>query len=256
MKHYRNSPPPPRLFARLTLLAAVLVALTVTTPAMAQVDWVTAFDGKAHQQASCPSGITRTVGIPWFEISNLTTTTADAVISGSIWTNLIQRSGAPTDATSLSVNYQYLQEGGIGGVGVLATVTNGGEFSGTTVNLTDLKPGKRHWIRLYVTVNGKAYGIAYECFRTDFNETNFNRTLGHYGDIDHSDWAGGCYAFGGDRDAITACLCGARNRNDVWKRTGTLEPNGQAIDSRQTSDTIYKWIKPAAWRTSQGCTSS
>ncbi len=223
---------------------------------MAQVDWVTAFDGVASQQASCPSGITRTTGIPWFEISNLTTTAASVRIQGSNWANLINSSGAPADATSLTVQYQYLEEGDLGGVGMIETVTNGNGSSTQTVSLTGLKPGKRHWIKLYVTANSRVCDIAYDCFRTDFNETNFNRTLGHYGDIGHSDWAGGCYAFGGDRAATTACLCGARNRNNVWKRTGTLEPNGQSIDSRQTSDEIYKWIKPASWRTSQGCTSN
>ncbi len=224
---------------------------------MAQVDWVTAFDGKASQQASCPPGITRTAGNLSFQaISNLTTTTADVSLFGATLATLKRLSNAPSDATSLSVSYQYSQEGGSGGANSLATVNNVNSFSATTVNLTGLNPGKRHWIRLYVTFNGAVYEVAYECFRTDFNETNFNRALGHYGDIGHSDWAGGCYAFGGDRAAITACLCGARNRKNVWKRTGTLEPNGQSIDGRLTDDTIFKWIKPAAWRTSQGCTSN
>jgi len=97
--------------------------------------------------------------------------------------------------------------------------------------------------------------VSRRCFKTAIDTaTAFNRQLQYHAEIDL--YAGGCFAFGGTPAQVRACLCGARNRNNQWARTGTLEPNGQAIDSRQTDDTIYKWMLSSAERTRLGCTTN
>jgi len=96
------------------------------------------------------------------------------------------------------------------------------------------------------------------CFKTAPAVSALNRPIGDYGNDNWqgSGQSGGCFAFGGTPAQVRACLCGARNRQGQWAATGTLEPNGQSIDSRQTDDTIYKWTLPSRERVRLGCTTS
>jgi len=132
----------------------------------------------------------------------------------------------------------------VGGTRDLGTAGGGQSVPAATTTFSGLKPGTRH----AVVVRTPSTTIARRCFRTP---ADLNRALGWHDDVRR--FAGGCFAAGLTRAAERACLCGARNRNDQWARTGTVEPNGQSFDSRLSDDTIYKWILSAAERTRLGC---
>ncbi len=111
-------------------------------------------------------------------------------------------------------------------------------------SFTDLKAGTRYTAVISLGSDFSENVLARFCFKT---EPDLSRPLGHYGDINHSGQAGGCYAFAdlsgpSNRRKVQACLCGARNSSGQWARTDSGDG--------------YSYIMDAGWRQSVGCTTN
>ncbi len=107
-----------------------------------------------------------------------------------------------------------------------------------TTTVRNLTPNTSYTVEVLAatTVIGRS------CFRT---AVDLERPLAHYGDINHSGTASGCYAFvdlsdPSNRAKVQACQCGARNSSGQWART----------DSTEGFEYI---IKDADWRREVGC---
>ena len=102
-----------------------------------------------------------------------------------------------------------------------------------TTTVSSLTPNTRYTVE--VLAASKLIGKS--CFRTALDlEIPFGsgRAVGP-GDS----WSSGCFAFGGTRQQILACLCGARNSSGQWARTDSGDG--------------YTYIMDATWRQSVGC---
>ncbi len=148
--------------------------------------------------------------------------------------------------TSTSVNvrirvYEASQEV----VVPIATVLQGSSLATFNRTFNGLRSNTRHAADL---VAGDINNVLLTtCFRTGETPADLSRPLGQYGDINHGDWASGCYAFAdlkgpNYRKKVNACLCGARNSSDDWARTD--------------SEAGYEYISSPGYRITLGCTTN
>ncbi len=239
MKQYRNSPPPPPPLAK---LATFLLLTLLAAPSMAQVDWSILGDTGS---SACPSGQSeRNATIATFGAGSLK---KDSVQISTI--RLTYSSVAGYAGTNIGGGRTiYLEVKGPNGQRVGSPTTLGSvrispaeTVTAQTTIVSSLTPNTPYTVEVLAvrTLIGKS------CFRTAFD---LERPLAHYGDINHSGTASGCYAFvdlsdPSNRGKVQACQCGARNSSGQWART----------DSEDGYEYI---IQDADWRREVGCTTN
>ena len=128
----------------------------------------------------------------------------------------------------------------------IGTVTADTPLAPFTRTFTGLQSNARHAVDLVAGSNVNNV-LTTTCFRTGETPADMSRPLGHHADINHGDWASGCFAFAdrkgrNHRQKVIACFCGARNSSGSWART-------DAEDG-------YEYMKDATWRSQVGCTTN
>ena len=128
----------------------------------------------------------------------------------------------------------------------IGTVTADTPLAPFTRTYTGLQSNARHAVDLIAGGNVNNV-LATTCFRTGETPADMSRPLGHHDDINHGDWASGCFAFAdrkgpNHRKKVTACFCGARNSSGDWAQTDSADG--------------YEYMKDATWRSQVGCTTN
>ncbi len=128
----------------------------------------------------------------------------------------------------------------------IGTVTADTPLAPVTRTFTGLQSNARHTADLVAGSNVNNV-LATTCFRTGETPADLSRPLQYHDDINHGDWASGCFAFAdlkgpNHRNKVQACLCGARNSSGQWARTD--------------ADAGYEYISDAGYRTTLGCTTN
>jgi len=213
------------------MAAAVLGALVLAVPAMAQVDW-SGISGKTGQSA-CPDGATQSrAGLIGIQAQpGATSVTARNTALG--FADLQTWTGKPL-STSFSVGLWLYGPDNvlIRGQG-LGTATSFRNIAQQTRTWSDPKPGARYVAR----VRTPGTPLARRCFQMP---PDLNKGLGWHDDIQM--FASGCFAAGLTRAQASACLCGARHADGRWARTD--------------ADAGFEWQISAAERTRLGCTTN
>jgi len=152
-------------------------------PVGAQVDWSILGDTGAD---ACPSGL------PEIRSGTL------AAVSGSL-----------TD-TAVQIRSQRITTANMRDWGQTANAT---PLAAKTTTFGSLTQNTRYALTLHTRSSSSSrHTAARLCFRM---ATDLTRGIADWGEDNYanSDTAGGCFAFGGTRQQILACLCGARNGN-------------------------------------------
>ncbi len=212
---------------------AALLALSAA-PAKAQVDW-SIIQGTSNQ-AACPNGKTQSTNRGTaFDVEDNSVTVSEVRIRTTTFTlsylrNALRNQGLP----SVGVAIDLIENGGGKRTITLGTAMTGTDVAGTTTPISNLKAGTSYAVEL--KLNGRTSFT--DCFRT---APDLNIPFGSGRAVGPGDsWSSGCFAFGGTRQQILACLCGARNSSGQWARTD--------------SEDGYNHIIPdSTWRTSVGC---
>ena len=206
---------------------------------MAQVDWSIA--GYAGPSA-CPPGQSEETS--FVTVGDITKNSA--VISTAALSLAVIRSRLGNQALTAVTPFVNVKENGgnklAGGTGVLRLVTVGQPTApSATRKFASLKPNTRYTAIIHSGNTNASKVIARSCFKTAVDmEIPFGsgRSVGP-GDS----WSSGCFAFGGTRNQVLACMCGARNASGQWART----------DSQDGYEYI---ISDTNWRQRVGCTTN
>ena len=240
---YATSPPPHSILARLTA-ASLIAALALAAPATAQVDWETVFDGEAGQ-VHCPPGKTHQDTAFHVISGTVLAKKADVGLKARLGLNQI-RGMLPdlADQTSIPVKIAVYRGNSSTAIELIGTVTADTPLPIFTRTFSSLESNTRHAADLVVRTDNI---IATVCFRTGETPADLSRPFDQYDDINHGDWASGCFAFAdlngpNHRKKVNACLCGARNASGDWART-------DAGDG-------YEYISSPGYRTTLGCTTN
>ncbi len=128
----------------------------------------------------------------------------------------------------------------------IGTVTADTPLAPVTRTFTGLQSNVRHAVDLVAGSNVNNV-LATTCFRTGETPADMSRPLDYHDDINHGDWASGCFAFAdrkgpNHRKKVIACFCGARNSSGDWARTDSADG--------------FTYMLPDARRTELGCTTN
>ncbi len=210
------------------------------------MDWATVFDGEAGQ-VHCPPGKTHHTGGSFITVRG--TVKADRadirtvrLLDISTIQSIIPALGTQT---SIPISLVVYQDKTRRGSEVIGNVTADTPLA-VNQTLNNLRSNTRHAVDLTAGNNVNNILIT-TCFRTGETPEDLSRPLRHHDDINHGDWASGCFAFAdrkgpNHRQKVQACLCGARNSSGQWARTD--------------ADAGYEYISDAGYRTTLGCTTN
>ncbi len=191
------SPPPPngiRMWLAATSLIAAL-AVATAAPAVAQVDWATVFDGEAGQ-VHCPPGKTHHTGTSFVTVrGTVKADRADVGLNASLDIGTIRTPfSALATQTSVPVNVGVYRGQTARAVDQIGTVTADTPLASFTWTFGGLQANTRHAGDL-IAGNNNNNIILTACFRTGETSMDLSRSLGYRDDINHGNWAGGCFAF-------------------------------------------------------------
>ncbi len=196
----------------------------------------------------CPPGKTHHLGFSFNTVRGLVKTNrADVRVGRSLAIGTI-RDIIPALAlqTSIPISIRVYEGRTARNNLQIGTVTADTPLAPITRTFTGLRSNTRHAADL-VAGNNVNNVILTTCFRTGETPADLSRPLAHHNDINHGDWASGCFAFAdfkgpNHRQKVTACQCGARNSSGQWARTDSADG--------------YEYILPAPRRTELGCTTN
>ena len=243
MINFLHCPPP--LAKLTTLIASLLVALTLAAPATAQVDY-TPIGGKMGPGA-CPSGVSQ-MHTNRFTVTRPEPGATSVEIKGNqyllSWLRIVTSKPLNTSFTlRLEVNDG---RGNTIANNSLGTATADNAIQRQTITVPNLKPGESYSASLWTTTGGGgSRNLSRICFQMG-PSLNYGQQPGFNLGSDPLG-ATGCFAIGGVRlgggvNAVRACQCGARNSSGQWARTDSADG--------------YEYILPAARRTELGCTTN
>ncbi len=243
----RHPPPPNGIRTRRAAASLIAVLALLAAPATAQVDWATVFDGEAGQ-VHCPPGKTHHTGISFrTQPGTVKADRADVRIGSTLdLANIKTFIPALATQTSIPVSIRVYQGNTSRAVDMIGTITADTPLAPVTRTFTGLQSNARHAADL-VAGNNVNNVILTTCFRTGETPADMSRPLGHHDDINHGDWASGCFAFAdrkgpNHRKKVIACFCGARNSSGDWARTDSADG--------------FTYMLPDARRTELGCTTN
>ncbi len=211
------------------------------------MDWATVFDGEAGQ-VHCPPGKTHHTGGSFITVRGTVKAGRADIRTVRQLTLADIRTAIPALATqtSIPISLVVYQDKTQRASGVIGTVTADTPLARVNQTLSNLRSNTRHAVDL--TAGGGINNILITtCFRTGETPADLSRPLGHHDDINHGDWASGCFAFAdrkgpNHRQKVQACLCGARNSSGDWAQTD--------------SEAGYEYISDPGYRTTLGCTTN